>query len=460
MNRAPIWIVLLACAGCHYSLELQPDPAPAEPQPIELERSRQPETWQRTEVETTTPLALPFGQRAGLAGEWTRRDTLWEDAGVLLSRSGELCVLEGGGTRPRRLWKNPEPRGSLFQDAAWSPGGDRLFLWLSLETQLCSIDTQTGTIDELLELDRHVTLWNPWHFLRHLDPLPEARPQGLVVDADSNRLLVLLNEESNGQVAFWQRRMDRGGAWLAAVDSSTGRVCPLFEKSRLPHGVRSWDLSLESGRLYVITRATEAGGSVTQRRRIEERRLDGELLRVFDEPSGKATSLQLSPDGRRLLIAREYKPDVIRPSGELKELSRDELKELVAAQDGGFLVLELETAAVIDGPASGSEPRWAPDGDRIVYVDGWDVNVCSLKDGSITTLIAGGPEDEDWYVGTWVDPTWSPDGRRLSIRGRALGRTLLLDLSEREYLVLEKLSVKSWAPSPHPFDELPLRVGR
>jgi hypothetical protein len=125
---------------------------------------------------------------------------------------------------------------------------------------------------------------------------------------------------------------------------------------------------------------------------------------------------------------------------------------VVANQWGGFLLIDPESGRGFDGPRSGQQVRWAPDSDRIAYVDGWSVKVCSLRDESIMPLIVGGPDD--WAYGTWVDPVWSEDGRRLAVTGRAVSTTLLLDLDRHEYVVLhDKVSEKIWGRTSQPFPD-------
>jgi hypothetical protein len=89
------------------------------------------------------------------------------------------------------------------------------------------------------------------------------------------------------------------------------------------------------------------------------------------------------------------------------------------------------------------------------------VSICSLHDRVETLLIAGGPLGVDRLYGTWIDPVWSPDGTRLAINDRTLDFTLLLDLSRREYVVLEEqVTEKIWAPSPKPFPVRSLHTAR
>jgi hypothetical protein len=411
----------------------------------------EPQVWTVVGVERpSTALELPYRGRAALAGSWVRRDRLWTDASFVYASNRQLRVLNGGTAGARTIWRGAERETSIAYPA-WSPDGSTLYTWLSHDEPLCAIDARTGDVRVIAELDTHVFGWNPWHFLRHFDPKPAPRPGGIVVDGQ--RLLVLLDEEWNHELPRWQYGWDRGGAWLAEVNVGGGSLAPLFDKQCMTDA-RSWDLSLARGLLYASSVAPSLGPQGVSRRWIEERRLDGELLKIYSETEGEVTTVELSPDGRLLLVGREYQPDVQRPVGKLKELDPGELDALVAAADGGFLVIDLETDAITDGPRRGSEARWAPDGNRVALVDGWAVNLCSLRERTVTPLIEGGPEEEDWYWGTWIDPVWSPDGNRLAITGRVLDLTLLLDLARREYFVLEEpASAKIWGLAPHLFGD-------
>jgi len=400
-----------------------------------------------------TELALPRDKSVVLSGSWRERDTLWEDAALFYAADGhELCVLDGGASGPRHIWTHPEDRGALLCSPAWSADGTALYLWMNLDLGLCALDAHTAEIRPLATLDSHV-----WHYkgMEHFDPQPRFRTTGVLEDAAHRRLFFLLDEESNAEVAFWQRHDGRGGSWLVTVDPEGGPLEPLFTKSAMRETVVSWDLSPKRGRLYALALPLDITAYVPARpRRLEERSLNGSIVRVFAEPDGGAAAIQLSPDQRRLLIERSYRPGFAIPPGDIQEMSREQVRSLVDNDDGGWVVLDLETGECLDGPERGQESRWAPDSDRIVTVDDWAVTVRSLRDRTITPLIEGGAED--WGLGTWIEPVWSPDGRRLAITGRVLDTTLLLDLDRREYFVMHQhVSEKIWAPVPRPFDRAP-----
>jgi len=412
----------------------------------------EPREWHALPVpEESTTFPLSPERQALLVGTWIERDTLWDDTALVFTVEGkELHVLDGGASESIRLWKHTGRLGALLFDLAWSADGSKLYRWLDMKQQLCAMDARTGEIESLLELDSHL-----WHYegMRHLDPKPQARDAGVLEDAAHRRIILLFDEESNKDVAIWQRREGRGGAWLAALDVDDHSLHPLFDKSTIRDSIVSWDLSPKRGEFYAITLSHQVTEyHPDQQRLIQARRLDGSLVWYSLGTPGRGDELQLAPNQDMLLIERSYLPDFAIPSGTTDEMGREQLQAVVQAQGGGFLITDLRSGRCWDGPRSGQEARWAPDSDRIAYVDGWAVKLCSVRDGSITPLIEGDRIEDDWYYGTWIDPVWSPDGRRLAITGRAIDTTLLLDLERREYFVIRKaVSRKIWALTPRPF---------
>ena len=404
---------------------------------------------------------LPVGERhdAALVGKWEERDTMWDDVALLYSSKKGIQVWEGGGLLGHPLWSSGE-RESTLTDAAWSADGSTLYAWLNTDEQLCAIDARTAAVRSLTDLDRHINGWNPWHFWRHYDPNPESRPLGIVEDAKRHRLLMLLDEEHNADVSFWQKRPGRGGCWLEAIDLETGESEALFDKERMPELALRWDISLERGRFFALTLPKPVDEYQPGRAwRVEERRLDGVLVSVFTGIDGLAGALQLSPDGMQLIVERRYKPGTEIPSGGLDDLSRDQLHWLNDQTHGGFVVIDLDSGEILDGPHSGEQARWSPDGQHIAYVDGWDLIIGATTSRTLSRVIRGSPPADDWYYNTWLGPVWSSDGRRLAICAPNLDLTVLLDLERREYLILEGDygAQLLWAPTPHPFGRKPGR---
>ena len=181
-------IAITACIACHDSRESDPPTPPspvadattmiaAEPRATLAPQDAgadaipivpAPTVWRTASNPGQTTLALPRGKHAGLSGEWRERHTLWDDAALVYARDGrDLCVLDGGASKSRRIWTTREERGSLLRDPAWSADGSVLYLWMDLTLQLCALDAFTAHIRSLTALDTHV-----WHYegMEHLDP--------------------------------------------------------------------------------------------------------------------------------------------------------------------------------------------------------------------------------------------------------------------------------------------------
>ena len=90
--------------------------------------------------------------------------------------------------------------------------------------------------------------------------------------------------------------------------------------------------------------------------------------------------------------------------------------------------------------SSGTDPRWSPDGSSIAFVDGQRVKVASSSGGVIRTVAD--------VHNTVYGLSWSPDGRRLSLRAAPTGflaATLrVIDLRERRLRTLAR-GVVTWS---------------
>lgn len=71
---------------------------------------------------------------------------------------------------------------------------------------------------------------------------------------------------------------------------------------------------------------------------------------------------------------------------------------------------------IYDASASIAEmAAWSPDGTKIAFRDGGNVLVMNADGTGFPDIITLG------YLGHWSEPSWSPDGSMLAIRGRELG---------------------------------------
>lgn len=418
----------------------------AELAPLEAEPD---DSWSvDTGTERGTRVAIPRGPTLTLVGRWAQRTTMWDDTALVFRDDGKnLLVLDGKSAKARLVWEYPHRAWGPTAGAGFSSDGSTLIAWLDFEQQLVALDVGTGAMRSLTDLDSHI--WN-YKSDKHLDPRPVSRQGGPVENADDGLLLFLLDEESNDEVAPWQRRAGRGGVWLACLNLGDSTLTPLFGKNLLPPVIFSWDLSLLRSRLYTLGKA-QTRYQPDEPRQLEERRLNGQLVRNWPEPEGGIAAIQLSPDEKFLLLERRFKPGMPTPGIPLDDYEHKHHEMLDAAEDGGFVLLDLDSEAMIGGPHDGAQACWAPDGDRIVYADGFSVRLGSVSARRSTTLIHGPPTGE-WVWPPWHDFVWSPDGERLAMTVGGRDLALLLDLGTREYvLVPHSAQDKAWAPVPRPF---------
>ncbi|HEX5009080.1 MAG TPA: hypothetical protein VFY71_01670 [Planctomycetota bacterium] len=396
-----------------------------------------------------TRVDLPRGRAVWLTGEWTSRSELWADASLAFRRKDrDLLVLDGGTHQPRLVYTYPDRAWSRTCGPAWSANGTACYVWLDVHEQLVAMDRDSGHRRSLTNIPTHS--WNEKGD-QHLDGGPVWRRNGIVDDSAAGLLLFVTREERNDQVAFWQKRSGRGGTSLMALDPEDGSTVALAAKGTLPEVTLSWELSLSRKRLFIVS--NPAGKyRPGEPHDLDERRLDGHVEREFDEPAGTAGDLALSPDERWLLVERLYKVGKEIPAVQLDDYTRKDFDVLFEAEHGGFVLIDLDSGEVTDGPASGTEAAWASDNRRIAYVDGWDVNVYDRESQTTTQLIRGGPEERNWSWETWYEPTWSASGRRLALTTGGDGSMLLLDLDTREFMLVDiQATGKLWAPVPKLF---------
>jgi hypothetical protein len=140
---------------------------------------------------------------------------------------------------------------------------------------------------------------------------------------------------------------------------------------------------------------------------------DGSGLQQLTEWTSPSTSPSWSPDGQQIVFSSSYKANNV-TSPALWVMNADG-SEARLVQEGDRL------------PLLGSNPRWSPDGEKIVYsfynefqVDIYMYNMISGKRRRLTNHNA-----DDTY------PSWSPDGHRI------------LFTSDRDYIYADSMRYRS-----------------
>jgi Tol biopolymer transport system component len=104
-----------------------------------------------------------------------------------------------------------------------------------------------------------------------------------------------------------------------------------------------------------------------------------------------------------------FSPDGLRIAFHIQDAARAEVFVMSRESDGA----EWGTPQLLT-PGGGSHPRWAPDGDRIVYDMGNAIGVVTLE-GEETLLLEGAVAGFDGIA----KPDWSRDGRFIYFSGIA-----------------------------------------
>jgi hypothetical protein len=404
------------------------------------------------DAETST--TLPSGRRLALAGKWTRRETLWPDAAIVLRDDG-LVVLESGASEPRFVHRNPwGGRGGNTLGLAFSRDGGSCFAWLDHQTQLVAVDVKTGALDSLLMLPTHV--WN-YEGLKHLDPSPvlDAR---FVVEHDG-RLLVLVQEETNDEVASGQRSADRRGGHRLLSIPTRGRSEPdLARALQWPGEVHCWDFARSREELYLLLDEERSGTS-----RLRVRKLDGTFVDRFGQQVQLfRCGLSLSPDEHWLLVehgSRGTSQPFVGPP--VRRLGAAGIASPLMAERPSILVIDLESGDAIEVTDGGREATWTPDSKAITYLREWELWRLDLATRARERLAWREPSAPGAKPMYFEPATWSGDGSRLFVDlGGNAGSdddeddifTLVLDFRRCEFLVLPgELRGAIWSPVPHPF---------
>ena len=381
----------------------------------------EPVRWEYVEANDITEVTLASEKKLFLHGRFDIRSTLWGEYSLVYLSLPHWKVLDVGDKHGWWLFAHHLRAWSRKSGPTLSVDGKICFLWLDIEKQLTAIDISSGKMRTLTHLPTRIMNYKGD---RRFDPAPVWRDRGVVHDAERNRVLFLIQEETNEEVAFWQRRPGHGGYQIIAVDLDEGRMTALSGSRKLKGKVYSWDLSLKRWEVYVYTQKGE----------LQVRTLDGQLLRKLPIPKRAVLSMWLSPDEERLLVQNI---------------------------GGGFALIDLETSQIRDGPSHGHSAAWSPDGRSIAYLDAWQLWLYDVATRTSSLLASREPTHLERGPGYRERPAWSPDGNMLAANvggdyptdSKELDApTLIIDLKDHTAMVFpDYIENILWVAHPRPF---------
>src|SRR6516164_9621202 len=319
----------------------------------------------------------------------------------------QLLVLDSVGSEAEsKFWIVPLPSGVprrlgdlAGHSGTWSPDGRHVVFCTGLDIYQANADG-TGP---------------------HKLATVSGEPNGLHFSPDGSRISFSIARPESDSSALWEMRSDGSD------------LHPLFPGWRSPPA-ECCGVWTPDGRYYLFVSGfpgsdvwalRETTGLFRRRSSIPFQLTTGPL---------SFTSLTPSPDGRKLFAhGLQGRGELVRYDAKSHQfvpfLSGISAGELDFSRDGRWVTYVSYPEYTLwrcrtDGserlqltypPVSAGLPRWSPDGTQIAYVDSqlgrpWKAFLISAQGGSPKEVL---PENH-----TQVDPSWSPDGKKL-----ALGRT-------------------------------------
>jgi len=412
--------------------------------------------WCAASVADETKVILPSGRTLSLSGSWKSADKLWPDAALVFPdsfRDGGVSVICGGELKPRVIYRQPwGGRDGNTLGFVFSDDSSTCFAWLHNAMQLTAINMKDGSMKSLLKLPTHMS---DYEGLKHPDPAPVVEAHLLF--QDGSRLLLLLQQESNAEVLFWQRSFTRkGGHRLVSIPQEGVAKLDLKSVPQWPGKALQWDLARSRKEIYFLLVQGDdyTYGNLTVRR-LDGTPVDklGQRVRIY------VSSMALSPDEKWLLVehgTREESPqDANASSTVVRRGSLASVEEALSAARKSICLLSLVSNEAIEIAGDADEGSWAPDSKSVTYLRAWELwhlNLSDLKEERIAWREPSRKGHPTYYE----PPTWSPDGKRLIV---CIGEdanndipTLLLDFPRHEFVVTpEFLRGAVWAPIPRPF---------
>jgi len=396
----PLMMIILGCVSRGWKIEAEAPSTKAD--------------YVESGVQLTSGRFLDFDEA------YTKCDRLWGSRALIF---GRWRILYPGEANPSDLLPRGRSSPIMGGNPTYAKASERLLLWTDVDRQLCAVSLRDKRAVSLTSISRGSITWDE----SVLELLPVRSGPAVVDDPRSNRFFFVL-APCDGD--------DNDVSFLSSV--SRNCVAGTMRPDREIQGVvKSWALSPRRQSLYVVK--SHAGACRLIELPIEvvnkgEQSLDAHV--ILDR-CGK--DIAISPDENWLLVERPERIGI-------------DPREGPASRSLGFYFVNLDGLEKIDGPTSGHQGAWSPDGSSVAYLDGWDVrlfDVATRSDRRVfrirgASLPSDGPRNND-------GPVWSPEEGTFFVNVGENDGAQVVDLRRKRFLILGEGSQSwqvGWAPMP------------